>query len=73
MFDLTTDEKYIQFTFVEETVLNGLLISTHKNFSLRSFRIRANSNQGNSHDLETWPELIEGQVGSLFLGGVHLY
>ena len=68
--DLTTNEKYVQFTFFEETVLCGLIISTHKNFSLKSFRIRANSNPGSPFDLETMPVLLQEQVINKYI--VHI-
>ena len=63
--------KYIDFTFYEETVLNGLIISTHKNFSLKSFRIRANSNPGSPYDLETFPEFFKGHVCIDFMGYIY--
>ena len=51
--DLTTEQKFVQFTFLEEVLLSGLVISTHRNYSVRSFRLRANIDPGNIHDLET--------------------
>ena len=41
--------KYVQYEFHEEVVLDGIKITTYKGHGLRRFRIRANNDLNNPH------------------------
>ena len=43
--------KFVQFEFHEEAVVTGMIVTTYKDFGLKSFRLRANN------DLNT-PQLL---------------
>ena len=41
--------KYVQFEFHEEVVLNGMIVTTYQGYHLKSFRVRANNDLNNPH------------------------
>ena len=51
----TLQSPSITFTFASEVVLNGLMLTTHQENSLRTFRVRANTDLANPDDLESPP------------------
>ena len=56
--------KFVQFEFHEEAVLTGMIVTTYKDFGLKSFRLRAN-NDLNSPQLLTVKEPIAYVVRSI--------
>lgn len=55
--------KFVQFEFHEEAVLTGMIVTTYKDFGLKSFRLRAN-NDPNSPQLLTVKDPIAYVVRS---------
>ena len=53
--------KYVQFEFQEEVVLNGLIVTTYKDYALKSFRVRANKNLNNPHLLSEDDPIVKGK------------
>ena len=41
--------KFVEFEFHEEVVLNGLVLTTYAGHGLRRFRVRANNDLNNPH------------------------
>ena len=62
--DPTPSTKYLQFSFMEETIITGLIVTTHREFCLRRFRVRAISNLGNQDAMNTSPQLLPVRVVS---------
>ena len=56
--------KFVQFEFHEEAVVTGMIVTTYKDFGLKSFRLRAN-NDLNSPELLTVEDPIASVVKNI--------
>ena len=46
----------LQWTFPSEVVINGLVLTTHKEHALKSLRLRTNTDLANPYDFESQPQ-----------------
>ena len=57
--------KFVQYEIHEETVITGMIVTTYKDYGLKSFRLRAN-NDLNSPQLLTVKDPISSVVREYF-------
>ena len=50
--------RFAKFHFGEETVVTGMLVTTHLDHTLRSFRVFANTRTSDPYDYTTEPQLM---------------
>ena len=50
--------RFAKFHFGEETVVTGVLVTTHLDHTLRSFRVLANTGTSDPYDYTTEPQLM---------------
>ena len=58
--------KYVQYEFHEEVVLNGIRVTTYKGHGLRRFRLRANNDLNNPHLLTMKEPIMRNNMVKYF-------
>ena len=59
--------RFAKFHFGEETVVTGVLITTHLDHTLRSFRVFANTRTSDPYDYTTEPQLMSLEFNVSYL------
>ena len=57
--------KYVQYEFHEEVVLNGMRVTTYKGQALRRFRLRANNDLNDPHLLTVSEPIMRNNMVGL--------
>ena len=65
VFSANPSARHIKFLFAKETVITGVIITTHLNFTLRTFTVNANTNPGDPHDFASPPYLLKEEFQDL--------
>ena len=58
--------KYVQYEFHEEVVLNAIRVTTYKGHGLRRFRLRANNDLNNPHLLTMKEPIMRNNMVGYF-------
>ena len=64
--------RFAKFHFGEETVVTGVLITTHLDHTLRSFRVFANTRTSDPYDYTTEPQLMSLEFNVSYLSSTSL-